>query len=189
VRFKNLYLVFILLIFYGCNQSKSSVIIDASNIFLKLDNGVLFYKDEPFNGNLVTYYSDKNLKSQIQYKNGRKEGYEKHWFLDNRLSIERYYTNGLKTSIHKAWWEDGTQKFEYHFNDKGNYNGKVKEWYKTGQVFRDFNYVDGKEIGSQRLWKIDGTIKANYKVVNEERFGLIGLKKCYTVTVGSDEVK
>ena len=114
---------------------------------------MLFYKDEPFNGNLVTYYSDKNLKSQIQYKNGRKEGYEKHWFLDNRLSIERYYTNGLKTSIHKAWWEDG------------------------------------KEIGSQRLWKIDGTIKANYKVVNEERFGLIGLKKCYTVTVGSDEVK
>ena len=39
------------------------------------------------------------------------------------------------------------------------------------------------------MWKDDGTIKANYEVVNGERFGLIGLKKCYTVTVNEDEVK
>ena len=51
-----------------------------------------------------------------------------------------------------------------------------------------FNYKKGKESGSQRLWKTDGSIKANYDVVNGERFGLIGLKKCYQVTVGNDTV-
>jgi antitoxin component YwqK of YwqJK toxin-antitoxin module len=53
----------------------------------------------------------------------------------------------------------------------------------------DFNYKNGKETGSQRLWKPDGSIKANYEVVNGERFGLIGLKKCYTVTVDKNEIK
>ena len=79
--------------------------------------------------------------------------------------------------------------FEYHFNKKGEFHGIVKEWYKSGQIFRDFNYFAGKELGRQRMWKYDGTIKANYEVVNRDRFGLIGLKKCYTVTVNKDEIE
>ena len=39
------------------------------------------------------------------------------------------------------------------------------------------------------MWKYDGTIQANYEVVNRDRFGLIGLKKCYTVTVNKDEIE
>ena len=68
------------------------------------------------------------------------------------------------------------------------YHGNVKEWYSNGQLYRDFNFNNGKEVGSQKLWKLDGTIKANYEVVKGERFGLIGLKKCYQVSVGSDEI-
>ena len=46
-----------------------------------------------------------------------------------------------------------------------------------------FHYKNGKEVGSQRLWKADGSIKANYEVVGGERFGLIGLKKCYNMDI------
>ena len=87
---------------------------------------------------------------------------------------------------HLGWWEDGTPKFEYHFNTKGAYEGKRKEWYKNGQLVRDFNYVSGKEVGSQRMWAKNGKIRANYEVKNGERFGLIGLKKCYTVNANSN---
>ena len=31
------------------------------------------------------------------------------------------------------------------------------------------------------LWDLNGNIKANYEVINGERYGLIGLKKCFTV--------
>ncbi|GAA4933458.1 hypothetical protein GCM10023314_02400 [Algibacter agarivorans] len=156
---------------------------------LKLDNGVLFFNKSPFNGVLVTYYETETFKSKIEYVEGRKHGYEKQWYRSGDKLIERFYKEGFKTGIHKSWWNDGTQKFEYHFNDKGEFHGIVKEWYKNGKMFRDFNYIAGKEIGRQRMWKNDGTIKANYEVVNNERFGLIGLKKCYTVTIDSDEVK
>ncbi|MEC3908344.1 hypothetical protein VOI54_15040 [Tamlana sp. 2201CG12-4] len=155
---------------------------------LKLVNGVMFFNEAIFNGNILSYYKNGVLKSDVQYIDGRKHGYEKQWHTDASLREERYYKNGFKSGIHKGWWRDKTLKFEYHFNEKGEYEGRVREWYKTGQLFRDFNYVSGKEVGRQRLWKVDGTIKANYEVVNQERFGLIGLKKCYTVTVNSDEV-
>ncbi|AUP81695.1 hypothetical protein C1H87_19575 [Flavivirga eckloniae] len=174
---------------FACSSIKSKIIIEASNSNLKLNNGILLYKGLPFTGNVQTYYVGRNLKSDIEYVDGKKEGYEKHWFENGSKSIERYYTKGLKSGVHKAWWNNTILKFEYHFNEKGYYHGIVKEWYKTRRLFKSFNYVNGKEVGRQRLWKADGTIKANYEVVNGERFGLIGLKKCYTVTTNSDEIK
>lgn len=170
----------------ACNNKVS---LNTSSPNLQLDNGVLLYNNHPFNGNLIDYHHDGGIKSDIQYVDGRKNGYEKHWFSDESLAVERYYTKGLKTGIHKAYWKSGFLKFEYHFNEKGEYHGNVKEWYKTNILYRDFNYINGKEAGKQRLWKSNGTIKANYEVVNGERFGLIGLKKCKTVTVNSTEVK
>ncbi|NMH86696.1 hypothetical protein HHX25_04215 [Flavivirga sp. Y03] len=167
----------------------SERVLKASDPNLQLDNGVLLYKNTAFTGNLQTYYVSGNLKSDIEYVAGRKEGYEKHWFENGSKSMERLYIKGVKSGVHKAWWNDTILKFEYHFNEKGEYHGIVREWYETKQLYRDFNYVNGKEVGRQRLWKPDGTIKANYEVVGDERFGLIGLKKCYTVTTNSDEIK
>ncbi|MDO5969710.1 hypothetical protein Q4Q35_07810 [Flavivirga aquimarina] len=186
---KLIYIIFFTGVLYACNTVKHKQIIEASDSNLKLNNGVLLYKGLPFTGNLQAYYVDKILKYDIEYVDGKKEGYEKYWFRNGSKSIERYYTKGHKSGVHKAWWNDTVLRFEYHFNNKGEYHGIVKEWYKTGQLFKMFNYLNGKEVGSQRLWKIDGTIKANYEVVNGERFGLIGLKKCYTVTTNSDEIR
>ncbi|PWH83180.1 hypothetical protein DIS18_01100 [Algibacter marinivivus] len=173
----------------SCNTSSDKKNVNALDENLKLDNGVLFYNEVPFEGVLVSYYAPEKLKSKIEYIEGRKHGSENQWYKNGNKLVERFYKDGYKTGIHKSWWEDGTPKFEYHFNEKGEFDGNVKEWHKNAQIFRDFNYVAGKESGKQRMWKIDGTIKANYEVVNGERFGLIGLKKCYTVTVNKDEIK
>lgn len=174
---------------FSCNSNLKPQIVDASDENLNLENGILFYNEIAFKGQLRTYYQTDILKSKIEYKDGKKHGSENQCYNNGDKQTERFYKEGFKTGIHKSWWADGKQKFEYHFNEKGEFHGLVKEWYKNGQLFRDFNYVNGKEVGSQRMWKNDGTIKANYEVVNGERFGLIGLKKCYTVTLDSDEVK
>lgn len=158
----------------SCHSNKEGIIAEVSDT--TLINGVLFYKDAPFTGNLQSYYRDKILKSDIQYLKGKKQGSEIHWQDSGQKIVERYYHEGMKSGVHKSWWKNGNLKFEYHFNTKGEYQGSVKEWYKTGQIFKDFNYVNGKEVGKQRLWKINGAIRANYEVVNGERFGLIGLK-------------
>lgn len=186
MRYLLLYIIAIA--FFSC-EKHNPLVLNFSNESLELHNGVLKFEDHPFTGKLIAHFPDGNLKSEVYYKHGLKEGSEKQWYVDGKLALERFYVEGIKQSIHKSWWDNGNLKFEYHFNDKGEFHGIVKEWYEDGILFRDFNYENGKETGSQRLWKPDGSIKANYEVVNGERFGLIGLKKCYTVTVNKDEIE
>jgi antitoxin component YwqK of YwqJK toxin-antitoxin module len=182
-------ILFSLFLFTSCNLIDQDVVLESLDINLVLVNGVLTWNEKPFTGKLIERFSLQGVKSEIMYVEGKKHGYEKHWFENGDLAMERYYANGFKTGVHKAYWEDGIPKFKYHFNDKGEFHGSVKEWYKTGNAFMSFNYINGKEEGSQKLWKMDSNIKANYEVIHGERFGLIGLKKCYNVTVGSDEVE
>ncbi|NER14156.1 hypothetical protein GWK08_11940 [Leptobacterium flavescens] len=156
---------------------------------LTLRNGILYFKKRVFTGFLVTYFPKGDLRSKIEYKDGRKHGFEQQWFTNGKLALDRHYTKGKKTGVHRAWWEKGSPKFTYHFNHSGEYHGSVKEWYPSGRLYRYFNYTNGKETGRQQLWKDDGSIKANYQVVEGERFGLIGLKKCYTVTSNSTEIR
>ena len=174
--------------FFSCsNEAELEVL--ASDKNLNLQNGILSYNDSPFRGTIVSYHEAGNLKYSAEYLDGQKHGQERKWYSNESLAEERFYTNGRKSGIHIAFWPNGNKKFVYHFNTIGEYNGNVKEWFKTGELMRDFNYISGKESGSQRMWNVDKSIRANYEVVNGERFGLIGLKKCYQVTVGSNEIK
>jgi len=178
------------LLFVSCQKEEVTTLeLLTSNDNLHLINGVLHLNENLFNGRLVEYYDENKLKLEVFYKNGKKHGHEKKWYTNDTLAEIRFYSNGNKSGIHEAWWPNKNKKFEYHFNEKGEYHGEVLEWYKTGQRFRAFNYINGQEVGSQQLWQLDGRIKGNYEVVNGERFGLIGLKKCYTVTRDNDEVK
>lgn len=159
--------------------------VNKDHVDLKLANGVLLYKNRPFEGLLVDTYDDTSLKMELQYWDGRKHGYEKRWYPEGQLAQSRLYAHGLKIGNHQGWWEDGSKKFQYHFNDHGQYHGGRKEWYRNGQLFLEFHYVHGKESGKQKMWTERGEIRANYEVRHGERFGLIGLKKCYTVNLDS----
>ncbi|MEP5340414.1 MAG: hypothetical protein ABJL44_06055 [Algibacter sp.] len=189
MNYRLFYIILIISVVTSCRDTNNIPSIQSVNKDLVLVNGVLELNKVPFSGRLISNFFNGNLKSEMFYKDGKKNGSEKYWLENGDLAQERFYTNGLKTGIHSAWWNLETPKFVYHFNNQGEFDGEVKEWYRSGQLYMHFNYKKGKESGSQRLWKIDGSVKANYEVVNGERFGLIGLKKCYQVTTGSDVVK
>lgn len=151
------------------------------DVSLELKNGVLEYNNTPFKG-IITGYDEVNRTfNQTNYNEGRKDGEEKKMYKNNVVAERRFYKNGRKIGIHKGWYEDGSLKFEYHYNDFGVYDGSFKEWYKNGQALKAFNYKKGKENGSQKMWLSNGNIRANYVVKDGERYGLIGLKKCYSV--------
>lgn len=173
----------------SCGPDREIYVIDAQHHELLLNNGVLMYKEQPFNGILEDYYSNGLKKVEVMYDDGRKHGVETQWYFDGAIAARRHYFEGKKSGLHKGFWENGNNKFIYQFNNMGAYDGNIKEWYRSGEIMRDFNYVNGKENGSQKMWMQNGSIRANYEVVNGERFGLIGLKKCYQVTTGSDEIK
>lgn len=176
-----LFILCCICLFSCLEKEQPKLVLFKENKQLQLKNGVLFYKSIPFNGTIKSYDEVNQTNNVSNYFEGRKEGEERKYFLNDSLSEIRFYKKGLKVGIHKSWWIDGKQKFEYPYNDKGMYHGTMKEWYSNGQLVKEFNYLNGKESGTQRMWQSNGNIRANYTVVNGERFGLIGLKKCYTV--------
>ena len=176
-------IVLLFLIFLGsCSPVPESVAIkiEASNTDLALKNGVLFYKDNPFTGRITEIDNVNGTKNISNYKTGLKEGLEFKYYDSNQLAESRNYHKGKKIGLHEGFYNNGQKKFSYQY-ESGVYHGSFKQWYASGQLLKDFNYVKGKEVGSQKMWNFDGTMRANYVVKNGERFGLIGLKKCYSV--------
>ena len=183
----HLLLLGICFLLFSCTRAE--LMVNKTDTALQMENGVLHYQNIPFTGLLIATYADNSFSLKMQYKKGRKDGYEKQWYANGTLSQSRLYAKGIKIDNHLGWWENGLPKFNYYFNEKGAYEGSRKEWYKNGQALLSFNYMKGKEHGSQRMWNDAGKIKANYDVVNGERFGLIGLKKCYTVNKDSNALQ
>ncbi len=170
------------LLCYTCVQESNNLVLHAQHNELVLNNGVLMYKGRPFNGMLLDHYSNGAKRMEVMYHDGRKHGNEIQWYDNGTVATTRNYLNGKKSGLHQGYWENGNYKFVYHFNSHGAYHGNIKEWYSSGALMRDFNYLNGKENGTQKMWMQNGKIRANYEVVNGERFGLIGLKKCYQVS-------
>ena len=152
-----------------------------SNVNFKLKNGVLFFNDKAYSGIIKDFYPDKNLKTTSEYYKGKRHGFFFGFYANGQKWFERYYTGGLKKGTHKGWFQEGQRMFQYHFNNKGVYNGTVKDWHLNGILGKHFNFVEGKESGSQKTWDLRGKIRANFYTVNGERHGLIGLKKCVSV--------
>ena len=178
----------ILCCFISCKEGeKAQLVLFEEHTQLQLNNGVLYYNDAPFNGTLKSFNKVNQTKNTVNYLNGKKEGEERKLFQNDSLAELRFYKNGLKVGLHKAWRESGQQLFEYPYSNQGVYHGTIKEWYANGQLVREFNYINGKEVGSQKMWLSNGNIRANYTVVNGERFGLIGLKKCYSVKTNNEK--
>ncbi len=186
------------MLFYSCqeppkttNTQIATPYLNSKTLDLKyfeLKNAQLFYNNMPYSGLYYTYHKNDSLKSIENYTNGKKHQTYTSYYPSGEKHTERYYTNGLKTGVHCGWWPDKSPKFIYHFNTLGQYHGTVKEWYTTGHPATAFNYTNGREQGVQKAWKTDGRIKANYDVIGTERFGLIGLKRCYTVKKGLNNV-
>ncbi|MBG6132265.1 antitoxin component YwqK of YwqJK toxin-antitoxin module [Aquimarina sp. EL_43] len=172
----------------SCISEDTDRIILTTDTNLHLDNGELFYKTKLFSGMLIDYYKNDQIKSKVIYVDGRKEGEEQSFYENGELRTKRFYRKGIKVGIHEGWWPDNHHKFVYHFNEEGKYHGSVMEWYTNGQLLKSFRFNHGKEEGKQQLFRSDGNIRANYEVIRGERFGLIGLKKCYTIKKDSTKI-
>ena len=170
------------------SKSKSQVIVeipdvekDATDPLFILKNGELFYNKVLYSGVVNEFYNDGSLKSSSEYYLGKREGRYFGFYRNQNKWFERFYSQNVKVKLHKGWYENGVKMFEYQFNNNGVYDGFVKDWHSNGQLAKHFNFSNGKEEGSQKMWLASGKIRANFHTMNGERFGLIGLKKCYSV--------
>lgn len=181
--------VILILTIVACNESKTEIVfseiglqeVELSSNSLNQEGATLKFKNLPFNGFVVSYWPNGNVRSKTGYLNGKREGESNIRNEDGKLLELRFYKSNKKVNKHEGWWPNGNKKFEYTFVD-GFHHGAFLEWQNDGKPYKVFNYEMGQEIGAQKMWDSDGGIRANYVVKNGHRYGLIGLKNCKSVS-------
>ena len=95
-----------------------------------------WYKDKDCKiaeGKIVWYYPNKNVKSSINYKNGKEEGVALRFHENGMMSDSTNHTNGRRNGISLGWDQEGNQVDSSNFD--GNGNGVVVKWHENGTVY------------------------------------------------------
>lgn len=164
---------------FGPKRPKQRV--NTTDTALKHANGVLFYKEKEFSGEVITLAENGDTIKKESYVNGKLDGESVKWYGYGVLEETRYYHLGRKAGTHTGYWPDRSKRFEYHFeNDLAE--GNQKDWTENGMLWRDFNYKNGQEDGLQRMWYENGKLRMNYQIINGRRYGLQGVKNCNGVS-------
>jgi antitoxin component YwqK of YwqJK toxin-antitoxin module len=103
---------------------------------------------------------------------GLYQGFWKEFYLNGNIKSEGEYKNGKKTGKWKYYHENGKIEQEGSYNSKGNKQGKWIWYYPSGNLLRDENYLDGFEDGLFVEYTDSGSIIAKGEFVEglEEGF-------------------
>lgn len=109
------------------------------------DNGNIieeaYYSGDIRHGITSIFHPSGYKHSEIEFKNGKKDGKLVQWFEDGRKQIEAEFKDGQYHGNYCSWWENGNLK------EKGRYqNGKRVGkylWYKDdGTLWNENIYID-----------------------------------------------
>jgi antitoxin component YwqK of YwqJK toxin-antitoxin module len=154
-------------------------VVDAGDGSLHLENGVWFWRDQPFSGTMERYYSNGKLQFKQSFYLGKEEGWQFSYYENGNKDAQRYYHLGEKDSVNLGWWINGNLRYEYHFK-AGTYEGDFKEWYQTGKPLKWINYHDGKEQWGKG-WRENGKPYMSFVMKGGRLYGQINPNLCYTL--------
>jgi antitoxin component YwqK of YwqJK toxin-antitoxin module len=172
----------------GCNttaikpNSDAGFIIPVTDTDIKNGDGLLYYKNRLFTGNLFALFPTGNDTAETAYyQNGKEHGEWKKFYPAGGLKEKRKFENGIKTGALITWWPNGNRQMLYQFLNNES-EGTCREWTENGMLSKEMNYANGREEGPQKCWYDNGKIKANYTIINGRRYGLLGTKNCINVS-------
>ncbi len=162
----------LILLFFFANDVLAQKIIKAKKV--TTHNGLVCYvkKLTPVTGRVSEEFQNiKQLKSETDYIDGKKEGLYKEWDKKGKLKINVNYINGLKDGLCKEWYHNGQISKEQHYKD-GKKDGLCNEWSYDGQIIKEQHYKDGKKDGLHKVWRENGQIKSEINYLDDKIDGL-----------------
>lgn len=110
-------------------------------------------------GNLVSgvvkeYDKNENLKSEIGYFKGRKNGDAKTYYTNGNMKSEGQYVYGAKVGKTKKYYENGILMAELVYKN-GLKNGTTKVYYENGELKAEILFKNGKALSGD-IYEEDG---------------------------------
>lgn len=111
---------------------------------------------DDFYGDLIELYETGELKGEASYKDGKKNGPEKMYYLNGQLLVERNFKDGKIDGLQKNYYESGELEGELFYKD-GKKEGIAKVYYKNGQLSGEWVFKDGV-LMEQKSYAEDGNL-------------------------------
>lgn len=159
-------------------------------------DGLAFEKNAtiPFTGKALGYFSNGDVQTIVEYKDGIMNGELKSWYKNNAKQIEGFVDKGKQTGTWKLYYETGILKKQTNYlnglengeeifwfengkiEKKGSYlsgklNGKYEWYYENGQKKQEGFFVNGKEDSTWNEWHENGKLKMIGHFSNLEKNG------------------
>ena len=101
-------------------------------------------------GRDVEYYETGQLKSEIRYKNGKKDGLAIYWREDGTKLIKWNYTAGKLEGVSTSWYQNGQKSSEIHYKN-GEKDGLDTKWREDGKKTNEWTFKDGEFISGKNF--------------------------------------
>ena len=88
---------------------------------------------QPITGKRVVKYPDGNLSFEANFKDGKREGLAKTYYINGNLWAETNYKNGKQDGLKKTYDVSGNLKSEANFKD-GQLEGLAKTYHENGNL-------------------------------------------------------
>ena len=138
---------------------------------------------ETFTGIAKYYSKDESSIFEFPYKNGKKEGRGKEYYLNGKFKSDAFFIDGLLQGKSIGYYENGNLEYEENYKD-GKLDGLIKEYYENGQVFIQENYKDGELDGESFNFNEDGSLRSKAVYKNGELVGDIVQGEVGSVVAG-----
>lgn len=126
--------------------------------------------DNQLNGLWRSYYESGNLKSSVNYKDGKADGIAYFYYDDevNTLFAEIKFLEDKIIDIYQEFYENGAQKAKIEYDDNVA-NGIAEFYYKTGRKKMEGEYKDGKKDGKWKFYDEKENLISTEKWKNGEK--------------------
>ncbi len=140
---------------------------DDSNIAYDIFYNIVYDKKsaKPIIALLKDYYGNGNLRSEIPYKDGKREGIEKWYYENGNLTFEALYKNDILDGVHKSYYKNGKLVSQTTLKN-GLPHGIVKNYYKSGKLKSEVPYKNGIVHGILKEYYKKGKLKASINFKN-----------------------
>ena len=134
-----------LILFTSCTKSIDG---KKEKEYIEKRKGIIYYKDEPFTGEMFENYENGQLRIKVNYIDGKLEdGLIKKYHRNGQLREMTNIKDGKLDGIYARYYFNGQlrEKFKGKGNIKGGFQDGTMEKYDENGLLKDmYKYKDGK---------------------------------------------
>ena len=165
---KKLLPILSLLIIISCSKEiQLDQLVERNGLSYEVNN------EKPFTGSTLSYYSNDQLESRIEYKDGLKDGLSETFNKNGQIIKSENYKENVLNGLYKSFHENGQLRVKVILKNELPIDGQVEYFFENGSVYERSIFKDGKENGLVESFYEDGTLKYkhNYKDGKKEGIG------------------